>query len=878
MTRRKRLLQSLALDIQDHIETETQDNIDRGMTPEDARCAALRKFGNITRIKEDTRAVWNPVWLEQLFQDVRYGTRMLRRNPVFTTVVILTLALGIGMNTAMFSIVNAVLLHPLAYRDGNRLIWIAKYDRYYESEHDVWVSHSDYSTFKDQAHSFENMAAYGDQDLALVYGNDSAAERIASITGDFWNITGARPFLGSLFKQGEPNTIVLSWPLFERRFGSDPRVIGKSLIINGHPFTITGVLPKNFQFLLPQQWIPGDERRDIDAYIPIPNPVLTLPVTNWKAWDETKQKFGPVPNAVCVIGKLKPNISLENAKAELRTIYDRIVPVGLYPTLFHTHEGLRIRSLKTKLVGNVRPAILVLFVAVGFVLLIASANIANLLLARASTRQREIAIRAAMGAGRTRVTRQFLAENILLAVLGGFAGLALAKCALILVIHFGSESIPRLSDAKMDGWVLLFTLLASLSTGIFFGLAPAISLWRTNVHDVLKDEGRTSSVGAGRLRFRGLLVAFELGVAMVLLTGAGLMLKSFWRMTSYPPGFEPEKILVTRISLSEMHYQAWAQEDAYLHALFGRLQRAPGVQAFGVDCGTLHQPVRLEGASPTSPGDQQGAAIRAVSPGYLRALGVPLVAGHWPTESEALDVVLVNQSLARKIASRDSIVGQRIHGSFLNATVAGVVADFKDNQLDAEPIPQVYMAYQMAPAVASVGVIVRMSGNLKPAVAAIPKLISSIDPNVPVLQLRTLEQELSDSVAPRRFNLFLLAAFAGTALLLALIGIYGVMAYLVTQRTPEIGIRMALGAQRGEIVQMIVRQGMKITLAGITVGLIAAFALTRVMASMLYGVRADDPATFATGAATLALTALLACCVPALKAALVDPMIALRHD
>ena len=650
MTRRKRLLQSLDLDIQDHIETETQDNIDRGMTPEDARSAALRKFGNITRIKEDTRAVWNPVWLEQLLQDVRYGARMLRRNPVFTVVVILTLALGIGMNTAMFSVVNAVLLHPLAYRDANRLIWIAEYDRYYESEHDVWVTRSDYSTFKDQAHSFESIAAYGDQDLALVYRNDSSTERIASITGGFWNITGAKPYLGSLFKQGEPNTIVLSWALFERQFGSDPRVIGKALTVNGHPFTITGVLPKNFQFLFPQQWIPGDERRDIDAYIPIPNPVLTLPVTNWKEWDSAKQKFGPAPNALCVIGKLKPNISLGNAGAELRTIYDRIVPVGLYPTFFHTHEGLRIRPLKTKLIGNVRPALLVLFVAVGFVLLIASANIANLLLARASARQREIAIRAAMGAGRTRMMRQFLAESVLLAILGGTAGIVLARCALVVVVHLGSQTVPRLSDAVIDGWVLLFTLLVSLVTGILFGLTPAISLWRTDVHDVLKDEARTSSAGTGRLRFRGMLVALELSVAIVLLTGAGLMLKSFWRMTSYPPGFEPGKILVTRLSLSGVHYQAWAQEDAYLHEFFSRLQRVPGVQAFGVDCGTLHQPVSLEGASPTPPAGQQGVAIRAVSHGYLRALGVPLVAGHWPTESEALDVVLVNQSLARKIA------------------------------------------------------------------------------------------------------------------------------------------------------------------------------------------------------------------------------------
>jgi len=863
--RRGRMEDDLSDELQFHLQNEIEKSIESGMTPEAARYAGLRRFGGEDQVKEECRDVRGTRLFGELWQDVRYGLRMLRRNPGVTTVVILTLALGIGMNTAVFSVLNSVLLCSLAYPDADRLVWLANYDDYFKQ--DTWGSRADYLLWRDQAHSFAGMAAYGNQDLALVAADQASQERIASVTGDFWSITGARPTFGRLFRQGEPDTIVLSYRLFERRFGADSQVIGKSVTLNGHSFTVVGVLSEDFRFLLPQQWVSGDERREIDAYISIPDAAETpgQPVT---------QKHGPAPFWVSVVGKLRPNIPIEQARAEMETIYARIARE--YPTPLR-NRSLHFIPLKEKLVGSARTALMVLLAAVGFVLLIASVNVANLLLARASVRQREIAIRAALGAGRMRVIRQLLVESVLLALLGGIAGLLLSRWCLAIMVRLGSEAVPRLGETQTDGWVLSFTLAVSLLTGLLFGLGPAITLGRTDLHGALKADARISSAAAGRLRGRGGLVALQLALAIVLLTGAGLMLKSFWRMNAKPLGFAPESILVMRVSLSAPQYRSWPPQEAYLHELLRRVNTAPGVLAVGIDCGTLNTAVRVEGAQQNSSKEQPLAAVRFVSPGYLRAVGVPLIEGRWPTGGESLDVVLVNQSFTRKIVTGDP-VGRPISGSFLSGTTVGVVADFKYWQLDAEPRPEVYMAYEWSPVVRSVRVVVRVSGDARLAASTIRKLISDIDRAQPVYELQTLEQALSDSIAPRRFNLFLLGTFAAIALLLGLIGIYGVIAYSVAQRTHEIGIRRALGAQRGDIVRMVVWQGMRMALVGIGVGLAAALGLTRLMASLLYDMKANDPLTFVAVALILAVTAFLACWAPALRAALVDPTVALRCE
>jgi putative ABC transport system permease protein len=839
-------------------------------------CVSVRQYGIFDRVRVETAGVPALVWLEQSVQDLRYASRVLRRNPAYTTAIVLTLALGIGMNTAMFSVVNAVLLQPLPYPSPERLIHLANGEPSC-GPFDCMVSRADYVLWRAQAHSFEKMAAFGNEDVALVDGDTSDTERVASITGDFWDITGAKPAVGRLFGSKEPNVLVLTWAVFEHRFSSNPAVLGKTVIVDGHPFTITGVLPKDFRFVFPQELSTGDELRVIDAFIPLPA-VYEVPGDPI----ETNPKLGPMPVWVRVVGRLKPNVPFNRAKAEMQGIFERIV--RSYPKGFvhmyreETIRYFRFMLLTERLVGGSRFALMVLFGAVVFVLLIATSNIANLLLARSSTRQRELAIRTSLGAGRMRIVRQFLAESILLALLGGIAGLVLARLALILIIWIGSQAIPRIAETRIDGWVLAFALALSLATGVLFGLAPASSFWRRNPDEVLNV--RATSASASPLRLRGLLVSLELAMAIVLLSAAGLMLRSFWHMNDYPPGLAPDKILVMKVSLSGgPYFKNWPQQDAYLNELSRRIASVPGVQAFGIDCGALNQPIDVEGVPSGPPNARPAVALRAVSPGYLRVIGVGLTQGHWPTERETFDVVLVNQSLAWRTVGRGrDIVGRRLRGSFLNATIAGVVTDFRDWQLDEAPEPQVYMPYQRAPVVNSVRVVVRTSIDPKYVESAIRKVVSSIDRNVPVYQLQTLQQALFDSIAPRRFNMFLLGTFAGTALLLALVGVYGVIAYSVVQRTREIGIRMALGAESSEIISMVLRQGMKMAVAGIAVGVLAGLALTRLMASMLYDVKSNDPTTFLIVALLLALTALAACFLPALKAARVDPMVALRYE
>lgn len=808
-------------------------------------------------------------------QDIGYGLRMLRRNPGFSAAVMLTLALGIGMNTAMFSVMDAVLLHRVPYPEASRLIWVASYDTGYESDVDHRLLPSDYAFLRQQASSFDSMAAYSNEDLAVVYGGEGTTERIASVSGDFWSMTGAQPALGRLLGSGEPRAVVLSWQLFERRFHSDPGVIGKLVAIDGHPFQIVGVLARSFHLLLPQFLYPEDERREMDAYISVPNEGLDLPISAYRMdnWDKISQELGPTPSFVWVVARRKPDVPLKRAQAELESIYQRLIKER--PTIYHTHSTLRVEALKSKLTGNVRPALLVLAGAVAFVLLIVCANVANLLLARASSRQREVAIRRALGAGRSRLLRQFLTESFLFAGGGALVGTALATGIIAAMVRLASGAIPRLGEARVDGWVLLFTLMVSLAAAFVFGFGPAASLLTSDVHDPLKQEAATTSAGAGRLRLRAALVTVEVSLAVVLLSGAGLMLKSFWHMNDFPPGFSPDKIVVMNISFSGPGYRAWPQQHAYIDELFRRIESVPGVQATGVHCSTFNTNIQVAGRADE---DATFAAIEYVSPGYLQAMGVPLLEGHWPTENEALDVVIVNQSFARRVAGRGNLIGRHIHAALLSATIGGIIPDIKTSQLDAEPGPAIYAAYEMSPRMSFITAVVRVAGNPAAVLPAMRKLVSAIDPNVATYQFETLQQELGDSIAPRRFNMFLLSSFAAAAVVLALMGIYGVIAYLVAQRTHEIGIRMALGAERLEVVAMVMTQGLTIVLAGVVAGLMAALGLSRVMVSLLYGVKPNDPFTLLAVAAVLSVTALLACWAPALKAARVDPIVALRWE
>jgi putative ABC transport system permease protein len=847
------MLDSLDEGSHDHIERETRDNIARGMPPEEARHAALRKFGNITRVKEDTRDVWRQVWLEQLLQDIRYGLRMLLRNPGFAAVVILTLALGIGMNTAVFSVVNTVLLRPLACPHPERLVWIADYDPNIKRD---TADSTDFCYWHEHARSYTGMAAYGPQQAAMVTPKDAEQVSSVAIAGDFWALTGVRPVLGRLFGPQEQDTMVLAWDLFESQFAADPRVVGSSVSVDGRSVTIAGVLPKDFRFQFPMWWPPVEPRRPVEAYVPLPAKDIALGRT------------------VNVVASLQPGVPAARALAEL-DVLERRAQEGRSPQ-HRWMTGLRIEPLAHKLSSSARPALFVLLAAGVFVLLIAVLNIANVLLARATVRQREIAIRAAVGAGRARVIRQLLAESVVLALIGGAASLVLARSALAVLIRLSPNAVPRLQESSMDGFVLAFTLAISIGTGVLFGSGPALALWRTNLHDALKDGARTSA-GAAGLRLRGLLVAGELALAIVLLVGAGLMLKSFWRMYAHPPGFAPESIVTMEVRLAGPRYSEKPAHEWYIRELLRRVESAPGVEAAGVSTGAF-----LFGSVPfpsdTSPNQEHIIRLNATSTGYLKALGIRLLRGRWLRDADSGGkAVLLNESMARQAFGAVDPVGRQISAPG-PATVVGIVSDLKYTQLDADPPAEIYLPYEQVPFFSGTNVAVRTAGDASAMGPAIRKLISGIDPTQPVYNVKTLEQALSDSIAPRRFNLFLLGTFAAVALLLALVGIYGVIAYSVAERTREIGVRMALGAQRHQVVRMVVLEGMAMALAGIAAGLAGAWGLTHLIASLLYDVKANDPATFAAVAAALAATAMLACAVPALKAARVDPMVALRFE
>ena len=874
MTIRRRALDRLDDDIRDHVEREIRDHLDRGLSPAAARAAALRRFGNVTRALEETRAVWRPVWAEQLMQDTRYGARTLRRNPRFTLVVILTLALAIGLNTAVFSVVNAVLIRPLPYPHPDRLVWLTDYNPVFQSD---IVSGPDFLDWRAQAHSFDTMAAYEYSDETLATADSAEPHRIAQVTGDFWNLTGAQPAIGRLFTAGDRDALVLSDALFERRFGRDPAVIGKIVRLAGRSVTVAGVLPPGFHFVLPLATAGparrGPDSRPIEGYIL--NPIAP----------GSEHRGGP--NSIeLVVACLKPGVTLENARAEMEAIQARIAHQD--PGFFAKVLQIRVIPLQTKVVGDARAALLILLVAVAFVLLIACVNVASLLLARAASRRKEIAIRAAIGAGRGRVLRQFIGESLMLALLGGAAGLLFARLAIAALVNLAPQAVPRLAETNLDWRVLLFALAISLAATTFFALSPALSLGGWNVFDHLKHGGRTSRAESAGLPLRRLLVAGEMALALVLLTGAGLLVRSFWNINARPPGFDPERILSLRVILTGPRYGTATQRKDYLEQLLQRLQSAPGVSAAGAVTAVASGPAQREGQPLNPAAGLTPTSYMAVSPAFPHVLGMRLVRGRWFTDHESANAVVVNESFAHQVFGGADPLGRHLRAPLLTpqpggsntaaATVIGIAADLKYQRLDVDPKPELYLPYQQAQVLRVFTVMIRTSDDAAKAAPTIRALVSDFDRTEPPAELRVLEESLAETIAPRRFNLFLFGTFAAAALLLALVGIYGVMAYSVSQRTHEIGVRTALGAPRRVIVTLVIGQGMKTAVAGVAIGLAAAFGLTRLMASLLYDVKPFDPATYASVSLILIATALLASWIPARSAARVDPLVALRFE
>jgi predicted permease len=857
----RRHLDDLDDDIRDHVERETQDNIDRGMSPTDARAAALRKFGNIARVKEDTRAVWVPVWIDQLLQDARYALRMLRRSPAFNAVVILTLAIGIGLTTAVFGAVNAVLVRPLKYVHPERVVWVATYD---DRRRDEIVLAVDFLGWRDHAESFERLAAFFVAGERVAVNGEVVQARIAAVSDGFWEISGARPELGRVLGRDEEG-VLLSHAFFERWFHGDPAIVGKPVLLDGRQMTVVGVLPAGFapQFPPPPAFV-GLEPGEVDLY---------------RATIARAPRPGGPMQLFNAIGRLKPGVSIDRARGELERIR-----LGLKEAYGGNYAPPRLSIVPyaAKLVGQARAPLLLLFGAVVLVLIVACANIANLLLAGGSARQREIAIRTAVGAGRGRMLRQFLVESLLLAAIGAAGGIALARVGIVVMMRLIPYAVPRLVETTIDGRVVAFALLSAVTTALMFGFAPALALWKPNVHEMLKDGARTASAAAGSLRVRKALVAFELALTVVLLIGAGLLARSFWRITANPPGFAPDRLLTMKVQFSGPDYRNAEKRRAYIDEVLRRVNAEPDVESAGISSSADGKmALLLEGAPPTSPSERPFALSSCVSAGYASTIGMRLLQGRWPTDAEPSPAYVVNEALVRKYFDGKDPIGKRLHlprvGNDAFGSIVGVVADLRYLNLDETPEPELFADYQHSTPF-GITIVMRMRGDPAAAAAGLRTLLAGIDRSQAIYNVSTLDATLAESVAPRRFNMLLLGTFAASALLLALVGVYAVIAYAVAQRTHEIGVRMALGAERRTVVRMIVQQGMGIALAGLVLGLAAALALTRVMTSLLYEVTPTDPATFAAVIGALAATALAACCGPALKAARVDPLVALRCE
>ena len=800
--------------------------------------------------------------IDRLLLDARHGVRQLRRTPLVTAVAVVTLALGIGLNTAVFSLVHAVLLRPLPYPDAERLVWLAPFHD--ATGQDTWGSRGDYRIWKQQTHLFERMTAYGTQDLNLVVRGAASQERIASVEGDFWSITGARPALGRVAAEHEEQALVISHALFHRRFGGRPAAIGETVEIAGAPFTIVGVLPASFRVTFPQQTAPGDELRDLDAFI-------ALPRGEEAPGRIIAQTSRPAPAWIRVVGRLRPGVGVARARTEMQALHARIQ--RQFPRHAALQRSVRVMPLQDKLAEHVRPSLLVLQGAVAFVLLIAVANVANLLLEQASRRARETAIRAALGAGRRRLMSQLLVESLVLALLAGAVAALVGYAAVPLLVRLAPVAVTGGAAAAVDGPVLAFTLLVSLATAVLFAWAPVIQTSRVSLLAVLG--ATTPSATGGSPRTQGLLISLEVALAVLLLTAAGLMVRSLARLHTYPAGFDPQRTYTMRVPLSGPRYEDLGQTYAYIRQLLERLEATPGVEAAGIAASTYHMPVAVGGVTPADPASPPTAAVRMVSPGYLRAMGVSLVRGRWPTEADALDSMVVNETFARRLVPGGDPIGRTIGGSFLSGTIVGIVPDTAFARLDGEAMPELYYPWQRAPSTRSIAVAVRMPASMAPAVR---EAIDALDRTQPVYLFQPLEQALAESVAPRRFNMFLLEIYAAAAAIMALAGTFAVAARAVSRRTREIAIRIAVGARPAAVVRLIVGQSMRYVLLGIGTGLLATFGMARVMRGLLHGIEPHDLPTIAVTAAGLTAAALAACCLPAARAARIDPLTALREE
>jgi putative ABC transport system permease protein len=820
--------------------------------------------------------------VRSLWQDLVYGARMLRKSPGFTAVAVLTLALGIGANTAIFSVVNGVLLRSMPYKDPSRLALVWN-DYGNQGQSLPAVSPPDFKDYRERSRLIEFAGASGTPGGTLMLddpgggGNRPQQFDMATVTPNFFSLLGVSPALGRNFTTEEaavngPRVVILSNRLWRGTFHSDPELIGRTIQLNGLPSTVVGILPQSFRLLLPSE---AFLLKDADLWIP--------QQLNYAAFPRNL-------TFLSVFGRLKPGVTMTQAQAEMDGIAEQL----RNENEVHKESGLRIRvvPLQFDVVKNVRPTLLTLLAAVGFVLLIACGNVANLLLARATGREREMAVRSALGASRSRLVRQVMIESVLIAVLGGTAGLLVANWGLNGLIALHPAGLPRLADIRIDGTVLGFTLGACVLTALLFGLIPAMQAIRLNLNDTLKDAGRGSSEGRGQ-NLRRLLVVSEFALSLVLLVGAGLLIRSFVALQRVQPGFNPDRIISFGVTIPGNRYPKNEDISRFVHELELKMAALPGVQSVG---STFQLPLTGSGAQmpyaynaeTSQKWESISADWRPITPGFFPTVGARLIEGRNFTDADDLNhplVLIVDDMLARQAWPNESAVGKKLEVELLSrkdnprvqAIVVGVVAHLRSHDLMRNVREQIYIPHSQE-TFGRMAVVIKVSGDLGGVMKQVEQQVRALDPGIAVHDLKPLENYVDDARAPMRFNLILIGIFGAIALTLASVGLYGVMAYSVTQRSHELGIRIAVGASQRDILRLVLGQGVRLTLMGAGVGLLVSLLVTRALASLLFGVSVTDPVTFITVPIVLAAVAMLACYLPARRAMGVDPMIALRHE